>query len=578
MKRPLIVALALLFFCSCNKDSNELHKQNDNHKIEQRSLNLSAYQFNLPEDKFYDPQPVPEKLLIHIYNSLHNLENWNTLKSAIEAHGELRWNWAELDVQSDEFYFGYIPICSGSNITGLVRYNHFDDHYHFNIVTLCDLFIETDGFSNTDVDHFYIPFVTKLMDYQILSTDGDIYAINEWMKDFKLTIPQDQLTPRDVSLTVEWKLTTYEVWTIGDNAGGYINESEAISVDTWETEINIPCDNGGPPAPPPPFDFDVPPPPNPGGPSNGNPGSTPPEDGDEDKETERKKDIEIKDEDCKNDHMNSDAVRFVQNELKNYEFPCEQLDAQALIDQILEELCAEADTPGGLDLEGLVGSITRDKVEAEIDKNDWINEDTSFRNCKTYKCVSDYLNANNLIHYCEDLDPLFDSELYGVTYTTHNVGADGETKISNLENGEITISFHTGDCNPEDTDLLKVAETLYHEGQHAAFFMELMNGGLDSTNEEAVREAWAQFVSENYNIPYNSQHQVMRDQYMEKAAEFLWNLNGQNLTKEHYMYYVYVGLDWFNFPQSDIDRWKDMHKELNGISPYTTDHNTFSCN
>lgn len=67
---------------------------------------------------------------------------------------------------------------------------------------------------------------------------------------------------------------------------------------------------------------------------------------------------------------------------------------------------------------------------------------------------------------------------------------------------------------------------------------------------------------------------------METAAEYLWELNGKQLTRDHYMKYVWNGLSIFwpdAFDQFTIDAWEDNYKMLNGIEPYSVNFNNFSC-
>jgi len=179
--------------------------------------------------------------------------------------------------------------------------------------------------------------------------------------------------------------------------------------------------------------------------------------------------------------------------------------------------------------------------------------------------------------YCADMDKIFDSNSYGVIFETHDAGFEGETRIRSIKDGSISISVHSADCT--DSDLLFNAETLYHEGQHALFYQALIEDGLEVNSTAAIQEAWAVYVSENFDIPYQDQHIAMVYIYMEKAAIFLRELNGNQLSVDHYMKYVYDGLkEFFDFPESDIIRWEQKYKELNGISPYTENRNVFSCN
>jgi uncharacterized membrane protein YgcG len=228
---------------------------------------------------------------------------------------------------------------------------------------------------------------------------------------------------------------------------------------------------------------------------------------------------------------------------------------------------------------GTAGVDYPDLEENEITCNsyDVIIEDASFVNCETYKCVSDYLNATSNNTLCELMDPLFDSDNYTVYYTTHSTGADGHTKIIDAGNKVIRLSFHSGDCDMSNTDLLFVAETLIHESQHARFKYELLQQGKDPNNwtAEVEKQAWMHYASENLGIAYQNEHLAMLDIYFEKAATTLWELNNRVLTIEHYKHYVYEGFSQYAnyFTSSQIQEWNQKKNELNSGG-----YNNFTCN
>ena len=60
-----------------------------------------------------------------------------------------------------------------------------------------------------------------------------------------------------------------------------------------------------------------------------------------------------------------------------------------------------------------VDIVSGEDVAGATERFDWILEDQNFVNCEIYKCVSDYMNDNNLINYYQDMDPLFDSQSIG---------------------------------------------------------------------------------------------------------------------------------------------------------------------
>lgn len=210
-----------------------------------------------------------------------------------------------------------------------------------------------------------------------------------------------------------------------------------------------------------------------------------------------------------------------------------------------------------------------------LDNFDYINETPSFTDCETYNCIATSLRENSNEALCNLLSPLFDSDKYTLQFTTHDVGADGFTKITDIGNGIISMSFHTADCN--NSDHLFIAESLLHEGQHAIWYMELIDAGLQINTTPAVQEAWAVFASENFGIEYSDQHIAMAYLYMDNAAAYLWDLNGKQKTPAHYMQYVVDGLEaWFDFPSDKLELWKNLNDELNGRNG-GINFNTYKC-
>jgi len=572
MKNIKFLLVCFVLFYSCQKDNieqnselhnNDLHSQ---HVLESRSIDLNHYIGDIEEYYKVTNVEVPVTLLSDIKNSLFDLSDYSDYEQVISSYGTLRWNWSSLNGHSQDFYYVTIPIFQDEKIRAFLRYYHIDNHFHFELVSLNEIRQYTNNYTDMPSDEKYVEYLSSYQRSQYLSNGLVNTRINNFLKDFYYNLPPDRIIPRNEITTAEIEITYIEIdpniEIMGRQVGHLV--TERINIFTY-TKCGGGGGGGGGGG-------------NSGGGTSGNGnGGNEEEEEEEEEEIVLEKEIKITDEECKK-KMTEQAVDLLENELLGMDFPCENGDHQAILDDIVEALCTEA-AAGNNGIEGAGGtSITLDRVNEALGGYDYIIEEESFINCETYKCVSDYLNANSLINYCQDMDPLFDSENIGVRYTTHTAGADGTAEISNLENGEITISVHSGDCDPENTDYLFVAETLYHEGQHALFYMELINSGLDTNDETEIQEAWANYASSNFDIPYNSQHEVMRDQYMDKAAEFLWELNGRILSKEHYKKYVYDGLkEWFDFPSSDVAQWEDNYKELNGIDPYTNDQNSFSC-
>ena len=93
--------------------------------------------------------------------------------------------------------------------------------------------------------------------------------------------------------------------------------------------------------------------------------------------------------------------------------------------------------------------------------------------------------------------------------------------------------------------------------------MEL--GLVNDYSSEAVKEAWRNFVSQNYNVPYSSQHQVMIVGYMDIIASSLRELNSNKFTNEHYKFLVWEALenDWDDYIDEQTKaNWSDLYNEV----------------
>lgn len=125
--------------------------------------------------------------------------------------------------------------------------------------------------------------------------------------------------------------------------------------------------------------------------------------------------------------------------------------------------------------------------------------------------------------------------------------------------------------------MLSIAQTLLHEGQHALFDKHLIDLGLSDNSISSKIQAWQDYSSLNFDITYNTQHQAMVDEYIDKAARFLWNLNGMQGSLAHYKYCVYEGLPSYLFDgrMDEVALWEGLYNELNDPQ---NGFNIFSCN
>jgi hypothetical protein len=71
----------------------------------------------------------------------------------------------------------------------------------------------------------------------------------------------------------------------------------------------------------------------------------------------------------------------------------------------------------------------------------------------------------------------------------------------------------------------------------------------------------------------------MAAEFIEIIANELHQLNGGQLSVDHYKYYLYAGLEdeiKQLFGQDMVDEWKGLYDELNGVQDGSNNYNTFS--
>lgn len=212
-----------------------------------------------------------------------------------------------------------------------------------------------------------------------------------------------------------------------------------------------------------------------------------------------------------------------------------------------------------------------------LSTNDYIIEDGSFLNCQYAQCIYGLILSNTESNGCALVEPLFDSENFGVRLHLTTGPVDFTTYNDELDIAEI---FLVVDCTGENMTDLSLAATMIHELIHAEIIMTLFNMGLDPNNMNSFSQAW-----DSYQINYMTElknvydlndihHAVMlfANSSVERIATILWELNGMLLTKEHYYHMAWEGLRYLD------DQWVDdqfglsssyytLHQELLASDP-----------
>ena len=206
---------------------------------------------------------------------------------------------------------------------------------------------------------------------------------------------------------------------------------------------------------------------------------------------------------------------------------------------------------------------------AALDGVDKIIPTSSFENCANLKCVYDYLNDNDFFSYCNNILIFENSAHIDLTIdvgTTIN-WAEGQVTMGNSDKG-VVMTFAPFNCN--ETDHIKLAETILHESFHARFRYDLANNNM---TESQYRESFMNWVNESYGQNF-TEHQLMIQFYMNEIASQLAILDGDRYDESYYMAWVWDGLKtyWPDFFSSSLTDSCENKRNI------IMSNNPFQCN
>ena len=598
----LLVCFVLLFSCqketlhqSNNLNRDDAHSQ---YALESRSSDLNHYIVNINDFDQKTDIEVPIALLVDINNGLTNLSNWDELEPAIAAYGDIRWNWSSLNVTSNDFYRVIIPVFNDKKVTALIQYSHVNDHFHFDIVTYSQVRAVTENWSKFDIEENYIPFIYDFNYLQYLS-DGIIKVkLNDWIVSYIESLPEDRILPRNEFVAVEGR--TLEIVYNSDGLDGNVNTDDYTL--EWVTTILasyfIPCNRGGvsggtPPPPPLPGNtgLDIggtpPPPPNP-----------PTEEEEEvEEEVEIKKEIKITKEDCKNEHMTRQAIAAIED-LINTEFPCNEGDSQAIADEIMEELCSQANMPNAdEDFHGIGGSITVAKIEEALSEYNSINL-SGLDDCPNLKCIMEYLlNDNGGNFFCENIRMIDANEVYSYSFNLSDearpsigISEFSNTIVTNLPN---SLCHDLESNNLSEQERIDAAMMLIHETLHTTFANYIINDTSYINNPgdyhfNPNNATWSRIAEDMFgDTETNNHHYLFYTHMMDIIMTNLWDLNSNQGSIEDYRYLAHIFVntqDMFDRLQTPLiqnnpDHWlHTMNLENFSLSAFENSWNNILLN
>lgn len=224
-------------------------------------------------------------------------------------------------------------------------------------------------------------------------------------------------------------------------------------------------------------------------------------------------------------------------------FPCDSRSPNDVVVGIMERLCQDALA----DDQALI--IDMSMLEQELARYDQIDTRAL---CPRAKCVLNEIldlppneancnilhsfNASGNMHLVFRTDDFSkrDDKPYG-EITSHRTHNPAQTRV-------FDIAINEELCSPE-VDLLRVAETLFHESIHAELLSIAMEAGWngDPNDGPAFLEIWNLVAEKKYG-GRTDQHEIMLQDYLDQVASSLRALNGGQHELEDYYYLVLEGI------------------------------------
>ena len=223
------------------------------------------------------------------------------------------------------------------------------------------------------------------------------------------------------------------------------------------------------------------------------------------------------------------------------------------LDNIIVKLCNE-------------GSLSMSGLDESLSNSDHIIIDKSFKNCAPLKCIYNKLLNSGSKMFCNNIYKFNYTSAIDLKISVGTPASNAEAHVTMGKNGDgVEMVFNKWNC--DETDHLRLAETMLHESVHAKFRYDHARNG---TTEAEYRKNFLKYVNEKYGIPYDD-HTLMIKKYMNKLATELWELNGEKYDPSYYMAWVAEGLEQYwpeKFSEADKKSWKDKRDIVNANNPF----------
>jgi len=480
-------------------------------------------------------------------------------------------------MKSSEEYVVTIPVYDKSKLTGMLLYMDNGEYNKFEFESVNGIMNKTDNFRNNDVDDLMFIFVQGFIRMHEVQYADQHKSANDWIIH---QIKNKNLTSNFKNSCGEFCFDATEIDREPDK---YSSTGWSAVIINVEKCIPIDCPpniDAGPSAPS-------------GGliitieVDNNSTGGSSDGDGNDDGDNDNKPEPKIKDEECKENNMTSEAVDCINS--SNMIFPCEEGTTDDVWDEIVSSLCNNSSGDGdqNTQIEGpRTGKIDCTDVDVELSGHDRIDYG-NLEECPSLKCILDDFidnSSTNSNYLCEMMtsftDPNnpsilfhFDSGINGHDaqgmidengnyrplhtrpgYTVPSL--DNMTIVLNrniCEEGDIWGSDYDNDGieNPDGSEtvngILFSSAVMFHELMHAQMnswianlFPDQWQPNLSHTQPPNLA-LWQAAVSVNLNEPIPGttppQHDLMQ-YFVNQITQSLYDLNGQNGNLEEYEYWA----------------------------------------
>lgn len=219
--------LTILLCCiSCEPEQQK--------STDQTSLDLRNYNVENPVDN-----QIPANLLKDIEAELMQQNFYSSLLDELSNFdGELIWQWSDFYFGDNQNYIVQTPIVSSSNqLYGFLSYHNDGDHYHFQTLSLNQIYSDTESFSKYDIADHLLPSITSLLQYDVLIQDKLNLKINDWLKEW-MRLNKDKLIPRST-----WIMFPVYTYTTYDPETGLTDcDCDGLQIDVQHVAMRVPCD------------------------------------------------------------------------------------------------------------------------------------------------------------------------------------------------------------------------------------------------------------------------------------------------------------------------------------------------